>query len=1232
MRRSVAMAYSRLVFLVDASCLQNHRQADPLGGGWGVYHSLAHARAALPPHGAWTFLFFSSQARGRGRTAPAKAAALTDCPLPAPPPCSAPATPSWPLAWLRTTWSPARGPAQARRREGARQATGGVPLPPTPPAASGSTRRPPSACCAASHAALCSCCCSQLTLLARREGDKRLLALLTHFQKHPPPVERRAPGQGGEAGSWAQAVLARAAEALREAPAASVGLPAPAQLLLFTRVPQDGAPGWLETLQAAVPPRASLACVDVSPVPSGGDTPAPPHRGLPNVIPLASMTLLPPAMDVPALLHLGTQHGGGGFPGAVCECGVAPSAGRRPASLGDAELTHCAWLGAAAGQQHGRMAVTLTAAVASEAVLPLPLHQRAACLRAHPDSAMSAALHILCCAGACACVTLTCGQTETRAVLVPVTHCAALVLPCSPHAGVPSDKGASHAPRAMPLERQPVCFAAAPGLLGPQGARDGSGPAAGLATSTPWPGVASALAAAHTAASKDDSQPAHWRAAMPTTSSRALDRALGDLAAQLLACCPPAQRDRASASLAERARSRAAALRALPIPAPARVFEAVEVVVADCVTRHAAYLATQEASCPPCGEFVKTLVTDMLRRVEPRHATEAFAALRAALPLTDVQLRVNPVPADTKRRRNTLAAVLLFALLLRVPDSAAAGEGAEEVPSLGEPAEPKRVASQVTKVLAPCVMLLQPVGAEGMTNFCGTHIVPHFGGCAPETLKCLYRMLGIGHPFGPPAQEAPPPDAAAAPEPPAAAAPPPDAPDGAVKGDHTAKGRSAAPRAAAPKAPKAVTAREAAALAMKRKATTRHAGAGRAGQGAKRPQARGGPAGAAGAHMSSQPSTGGVGARSPAHAVRRAGRGVASPAHGGARRALLTSQEQEEQEAGPASQPAGSPSDYVVPQTVVKRPKHSDVVPMSPAGARRAPNARLFNDVIAASPVPAKRGAAAADLVAATVAKRPRTASAAAAELPLPAQEPVANQGRRRSSAPLQHSTAWDAAAKAHAMAALTALSCLREQNRGEFVAAAFEEVPDAVLFPDYYTLVAAPVSLASLRWDLRSDAFASRSDFLAAVARMFANAQTYNAPQSQPHCDADTLRALFAAQMDTSVETPAPIQTQAGRRLRVWWSADKQFFDATVVVHAPQRGQVNHFVRYDDGFSEWLDVEDPQWRVQWLSDGDRPRRASLRARKDTDAAPPSDAAAGSPDWGQPADLLLALRRRSANA
>jgi hypothetical protein len=1059
-----------------------------------------------------------------------------------------------------------------------------------------------------------------------REGDKRLLALLTHFQKHPPPVERRAAGEGGQAG-WASRVVERAVEALREAPGGSGGQAAPALLLLFTRVTPVGAPAWMETLQTALPPWVSLACVDVSPVAQGaggGRDSAPPPQGLRHVIPLASMTLLPPSMDVPALLHLATQHAGGDAAWAVCDCCVAASDGGA-AALGDAELTHCAWL----GQQQGRLTVTLTAAVASEAVLPLPRHLPAqhACLRAHPDSAMAAALHMLCCAGAAASVSLTCGQAEVRAVLVPVTHCAALLLPCTQHPVVPSSTAAGHAVRGMYLERHPVCFAAAPGLLAPRGARAD----AAQAPSTPWPGVASALAAAHAAASKDDIQPAHWRAAMHTTSSRALDRAMGDLAQLLRSCCPPTQQERTSSPLAERARSRAAALRALPVPAPARVFEGVDVVVADCVTRHGAYLATQEASCPPCGEFVKELVTDILRRVEPRHASEALSAVRAALPLTDVQLRATPCTSEHKRRRNTLAATLLLALLLRVPDGEAAGE---EVPTLAEPVDPRRVANQVTKVLAPCGLLLQPVGAEGMTNFCGTHIVPHFGGCAPETVKCLYRILGIGHPFGQPAQDAPAPDAAPAPEQPAAAAPDAaaHAADGADKGGQKGKGRPAAPRAAAPKAPKAVTAREAAALAMKRKATTRPTG--RAEQGAKGQRGRGGlpPH----AHMSSQPSTGGVGARSPAHAVRRAGRGAASPAHGGARRALLTRQEQEEQEGGPASHQEGSPSDdFVVPQTAVKRTRQSDVVPMSPAGARRAPNARLFHDVMAASPVrPAKRGAADADLVPATVAKRQRTSHAE----PPPPQQPIEQRGGRRSSGAHHHGAAWDAAAKAHAMAALTALSCMRrEQQRGEcvFVAAAFEEVPDDVLFPDYYTQIAAPVSLASLRWGLHSDAFATRSDFLAAVERMFTNAQTYNAPQSQPHVDADTLRTLFTAQMDAPIQEHASAQTQVGRRLRVWWSADGEYFPATVLCHAPQRGQVCYFVRYDDGFSEWLDVEDPQWRIQWDGDGERPRRSS-RGRKDSqprpDAVPPTNAAAGSADWGQPADLLLALRRRSGNA
>lgn len=56
---------SRLVFLIDAACLQNVREQDPLGGAWGVYHALCHARALLPTGGLWGYKLFSSQARAR---------------------------------------------------------------------------------------------------------------------------------------------------------------------------------------------------------------------------------------------------------------------------------------------------------------------------------------------------------------------------------------------------------------------------------------------------------------------------------------------------------------------------------------------------------------------------------------------------------------------------------------------------------------------------------------------------------------------------------------------------------------------------------------------------------------------------------------------------------------------------------------------------------------------------------------------------------------------------------------------------------------------------------------------------------------------------------------------------------------------------------------------------------------------------------------------------------------
>jgi len=61
--------YTRVLFVIDASTLQNDRGSDPLGGAWGVYNSICNARAALPARGAWTFLLFSSQVRAETRTA-----------------------------------------------------------------------------------------------------------------------------------------------------------------------------------------------------------------------------------------------------------------------------------------------------------------------------------------------------------------------------------------------------------------------------------------------------------------------------------------------------------------------------------------------------------------------------------------------------------------------------------------------------------------------------------------------------------------------------------------------------------------------------------------------------------------------------------------------------------------------------------------------------------------------------------------------------------------------------------------------------------------------------------------------------------------------------------------------------------------------------------------------------------------------------------------------------------
>ena len=100
----------------------------------------------------------------------------------------------------------------------------------------------------------------------------------------------------------------------------------------------------------------------------------------------------------------------------------------------------------------------------------------------------------------------------------------------------------------------------------------------------------------------------------------------------------------------------------------------------------------------------------------------------------------------------------------------------------------------------------------------------------------------------------------------------------------------------------------------------------------------------------------------------------------------------------------------------------------------------------------------------------------------------------------------------------------------------------------------------------------------------------------------------------------------RVGHRLRVWWPDDGAFFSAIIIAHAPARLKQCHFVRYDDGFSEWLDVSEPQLRVQWIDSGNgaaQAKRASARL------SGPGGKDAAPSDWGQPAALIPALRRRS---
>jgi hypothetical protein len=256
-------------------------------------------------------------------------------------------------------------------------------------------------------------------------------------------------------------------------------------------------------------------------------------------------------------------------------------------------------------------------------------------------------------------------------------------------------------------------------------------------------------------------------------------------------------------------------------------------------------------------------------------------------------------------------------------------------------------------------------------------------------------------------------------------------------------------------------------------------------------------------------------------------------------------------------------------------------------------------------------------------------------EEPLPVPPPLSTRnsaGRRRGSAAPQQSPAtgmapWDAAAVARAAAWLNQLSCATAFGAaGEpprHVAQSFEGAPDRAVHADYYARIQRPVSLESLRLALLRGGFATQGAFVAETERMFDNALAFNAHGTQLHGDAIALRSLFRSALAAPADAQQQPQAQQhlGRPLRVYWAEERTHFAALVLAHAPQRGRLCHLVRYEeDGVVEWLDLEDPEYDIQW---GDVPAHTARASRRRSSAPG---------DWGAAVPLLAALANRACSA
>ena len=172
---------------------------------------------------------------------------------------------------------------------------------------------------------------------------------------------------------------------------------------------------------------------------------------------------------------------------------------------------------------------------------------------------------------------------------------------------------------------------------------------------------------------------------------------------------------------------------------------ALNAAVAAAAAAVAQYVRTPSSDAVPVGEFAAEVVARALRAASASPTAGAPAAWRqaliAALLLGPAALAArHPAGCEprAKRREYTLQALLHLWLSL---EPRADADRADEVPSRARAA-----AAQAASLLAHCALLLEPMGADGLTLFCDTHVAPALAAAAPVTTRRLHAALGIGAP------------------------------------------------------------------------------------------------------------------------------------------------------------------------------------------------------------------------------------------------------------------------------------------------------------------------------------------------------------------------------------------------------------------------------------------------------------------------------------------------------